>query len=156
MTALSLYRVTVTQEWSAEAEALVWAPDEVSAKRLAQKRVEVDIEDASSGSCWSVAKPEPLDDRVMDRMDDDDLWLIMPNGVTREAVEDQQRRMGDRYGATWIAECRILPDTMREPAPVTAMDVALAAGALSQDLPFLQRQSLLGKIRRFLRQQADR
>ena len=80
----------------------------------------------------------------------------IPNGVTREAVEDQQRRMGDRYGATWIAECRILPDTMREPAPVTAMDVALAAGALSQDLPFLQRQSLLGKIRRFLRQQADR
>ena len=80
MTALSLYRVTVTQEWSAEAEALVWAPDEVSAKRLAQKRVEVDIEDASSESCWSVAKPEPLDDRVMDRMDDDDLWLIMPDG----------------------------------------------------------------------------
>jgi hypothetical protein len=77
---LQLYRVTVTQEWSAEAEALVWAPDETTAKRLAQKRVEVDIEDAYSDSCWSVAKPEPLDDGVMDRMDDYDLWLILPDG----------------------------------------------------------------------------
>lgn len=80
----------------------------------------------------------------------------IPHGVTREAVEAQQARIGDRYGATWIAECRILPDTTREPAPVTAMDVALAAGALSEDLPFIRRQSLLAKIRRFLRQQADR
>ena len=80
MTALNLYRVHVTQEWSAEAEALVWAPDEVSAKRLAQKRVEVDIEDAYSDFCWSVAKPEPLDEGVLDRMDDDDLWLILPDG----------------------------------------------------------------------------
>lgn len=79
-TELRLFRVTVTQEWSAEADALVWAPDEVSAKRLAQKRVEVDIEDADSDSCWSAAKPEPLDADVMDRMDDDDLWLILPDG----------------------------------------------------------------------------
>jgi hypothetical protein len=79
MTSMQLFRVTVTQEWSAEAEALVWAPDDVSAKRLAQKRVEVDIEDAYSDSCWSVAKPEPLDEAVMDRMDDD-LWLILPDG----------------------------------------------------------------------------
>ena len=77
---LRLFRVTVTQEWSAEAEALVWAPDEVSARRLAQKRVEVDIEDADSDSCWAVANPEPLDDGVMHRMDDDDLWLILPDG----------------------------------------------------------------------------
>jgi hypothetical protein len=80
----------------------------------------------------------------------------IPNSVTREAVKAQQQRIGDKYGATWIAECRILHDTMREPAPVTAVDVALAAGALSGELPFMERSTLLGKIRRFLRQQEGR
>lgn len=80
MSTLNLYRVTVTQEWSAEAEALVWAPDKDSARRLAQKWVELDIEEAESGFCRSSARPEPLDPGVMDRMNDDDLWLILPNG----------------------------------------------------------------------------
>lgn len=77
----------------------------------------------------------------------------IPNGVSREAVKAQQQRIGDQYGATWIAECHILPDTLREPAPVTAVDVAVAAGELSGELPLMQRMYLLGKIRRFLRQQ---
>jgi hypothetical protein len=75
-----LYRVKVTTEWSAEVDALVWASEEGTARRLAQQMVEVDIEDACLDSHWSVAKPEPLDDGVLDRMDDDDLWLILPDG----------------------------------------------------------------------------
>lgn len=81
---LQLFRVTVTQEWSANAEALVWAPDVDTAGRLANKRVEIDIEDAFKDSCWSSARPEPLDAGVMDRMDDDDLWLIFPDGEVCE------------------------------------------------------------------------
>ena len=80
MQLFKLFRVTVTHNWSAEAEALVWAADADTAKRLAEKRVEVDIDDASEDSSWASVRPEPLDAGVMDLMDDDDLWLILPDG----------------------------------------------------------------------------
>lgn len=81
MTALNLYRVTVTQEWSAEAQALVWAPDHPTAEKLAEDTVEFELlESEPIGGPIGSAKPEPLDHDVMARMDDDDLWLILPDG----------------------------------------------------------------------------
>jgi len=81
MTALNLYRVTVTQEWSAEAEALVWAPDQAAAEKLAEDAVDdepLDLEPV--GGPIGRAKPEPLDDGVMDRIDNNELWLTLPDG----------------------------------------------------------------------------
>lgn len=81
MTALNLYRVTVTQEWSAEATALVWAPDRSAAEKLAEDAVDFELFDPEPvGGPIGRAKPEPIDEGVMDRMDDDDLWLILPDG----------------------------------------------------------------------------
>ena len=76
----SLFRVTVRQEWSAKAEALVWAEDECEAKRLATNEIELDIEDADWDFCFTVSKPEPLDEGLFDRMNDGDLWLILSDG----------------------------------------------------------------------------
>jgi hypothetical protein len=77
---LNLYRVTVTQEWTAEGTALVWAPDQKTAEKWAKQRVEFDPFDLDAADIYSHAKPEPLDEEVTDRMDDDDLWLILPDG----------------------------------------------------------------------------
>ena len=79
-TKLQLFRVTVTQEWIAEAEALVWAPDLDAAKRLARKEVEFDIDDADDEGCTALASLELLDAGLFDRMNDGDLWLILPDG----------------------------------------------------------------------------
>lgn len=84
MTALNLYRVHVTEEWTAEADALVWAPDQATAEKLAEDRVEIDHLDADPIGPFASAKPEPLDEGVLDRMDDDDLWLILPGGQVCE------------------------------------------------------------------------
>jgi hypothetical protein len=78
---LQLFRVTVTQEWTAEAEALVWAPDRTTARKLARREVEIDIDDAEANGTTAVAGLEPLDDDVLSRMDDDDLWLILADGT---------------------------------------------------------------------------
>ena len=78
--ALNLYRVTVTQEWAAEAEALVWAPDQATARKLARREVEIDIDDAESNGTYAITGLEPIDGGVLDRMDDDSLWLILPDG----------------------------------------------------------------------------
>ena len=80
-----LYRVVVTQEWSAEAEALVWAPDRGAAEKLAEDAVDFDpLESESVGGPNGRAKPEPIDEGVMERMDDDSLWLILPDGTVCE------------------------------------------------------------------------
>jgi hypothetical protein len=79
---LQLSRVTVTQEWTAEAEALVWAPDKHTAEELAEDAVDFEpLDPEPVGSPVGRAKPEPLDDGVADRMDDDDLWLILADGT---------------------------------------------------------------------------
>lgn len=80
---LLLFRVTVTKEWRANAEALVWALDADTAGRLAKRRVEIDI-DALESSSWASVNLEPLDAGVMGRMDNDDLWLIFPDGEVCE------------------------------------------------------------------------
>jgi hypothetical protein len=85
MTDPTLYRVTVTQKWSATADALVWAYDENTARRLAIRGVKVDIDDATPCNLAALAKPEPLDEDVLDRMNDDDLCLIMPDGQICES-----------------------------------------------------------------------
>lgn len=85
MTDLQLFRVTVTQEWSAEAEALVWAPDRGAAEKLAEDAIDFGpLDPEPVGGPNGRAKPEPLDDDVMERMDDDDLWLILSDGTVCE------------------------------------------------------------------------
>ena len=79
-TELQLYRVRVTQEWTAEATAMVWAPDAKTAEELAEQEVELNADDAEAIGPFGTAKLEPIDDGVLDRMDDDDLWLILPDG----------------------------------------------------------------------------
>ncbi len=84
MTDMHLFRVHVTQEWSAEADALVWAPNQATARKLARREVEIDIDDAESDGTTAIARLEPIDEGVLDRMDDDDLWLILPDGEVCE------------------------------------------------------------------------
>ncbi len=85
MSGLNLYRVTVTQEWSAEAKALVWAPDQAAAEKLAEDAVDDEpLDPEPVGGPIGRAKPEPLDDDVLSRMDDTDLWLILPDGEVCE------------------------------------------------------------------------
>ena len=85
MTDMQLYRVTVTQEWSAEATALVWAPDRSAAEKLAEDAVDFEpLDPEPVGGPIGQAKPEPIDDDVMDRMNDDGLWLILPDGTVCE------------------------------------------------------------------------
>ena len=81
---MELFRVIVEQEWRASALALVWAPNGAEAELLAKRNVNIDILDASSCFIFAHAKPEPLDAGVMDRMDDDCLWLILPDGEVCE------------------------------------------------------------------------
>lgn len=77
-----LYRVTVTQHWSAKATALVLAPDLATAEKLAEDAVDFDpLDPEPVGGPIGRAKPEPIDEGVMERMDDDSLWLILPDGT---------------------------------------------------------------------------
>lgn len=78
---LQLFRVTVTQEWSAQATAMVWAPDVTTAAALAEDAVDFDLMDADPISPFTSARLEPLDDGVLDRMDDGNLWLILADGT---------------------------------------------------------------------------
>ena len=40
----------------------------------------------------------------------------MPEGTTLQAALQQQQRVGSRYGTTYLAECRIIPETVRHAA----------------------------------------
>jgi hypothetical protein len=46
--------------------------------------VELDLDDAEAIRPVAIARPEPIDDGVLDRMDDDELWLILPDGKVCE------------------------------------------------------------------------
>lgn len=61
MTDLQLYRVRVTQEWSAEAEALVFANNEEEAEFAVYDEIEFDIYDIDDGNKYSCAWPIPLE-----------------------------------------------------------------------------------------------
>ena len=37
----------------------------------------------------------------------------MPEGTTLQAALQQQQRVGGRYGTTYLAECRIIPELTR-------------------------------------------
>jgi hypothetical protein len=40
----------------------------------------------------------------------------MPEETTLQAALQQQQRVGRRYGTTYLAECRIIPETVRHAA----------------------------------------
>lgn len=43
------------------------------------------------------------------------IWeTVIPQGCTLQAVLQQQRTVGSRYGTTHIAECRIIPELTQE------------------------------------------
>lgn len=79
-TDLQLFRVTVTQTWSAEAEALVMAPDKESARMWARREVDFDMLDAEDdGKEISSLRPEPMDTLMgLTKKKAADLWLILP------------------------------------------------------------------------------
>lgn len=78
--ALQLFRVTVTQTWSAEVEALVLAADEDTARTWADLEVDVDLMDAvDDGTEVGRARPEPFDTiQTLTKQKAADLWLIAP------------------------------------------------------------------------------
>jgi hypothetical protein len=49
MSNLKLFKVNVTQEWSAESEAFVWATSQHEAEEVAYKNIDVDLYDADDG-----------------------------------------------------------------------------------------------------------
>ena len=77
---LQLFRVTVTQTWSAEAEALVMAPDKESARIWARREVDFDVLDAEDdGKEVSSPRPEPMDSVMgLTKKKAADVRLILP------------------------------------------------------------------------------
>lgn len=77
---LKLFRVTVTQTWSTEGEALVMAPDENTARTWARREVDLeplDAEDDGKEASWP--RPEPMESLMgLTKEKAADLWLILP------------------------------------------------------------------------------
>ena len=95
MSDLQLFRVTVTQEWTAEETAMVWAPDAATAEKWADWEVEFDLHDADEGISWTSARPEQISIETIDKLKADDIWLIMPTPGrpdTPDTVEIEQFR----------------------------------------------------------------
>jgi hypothetical protein len=76
---LQLFKVLVTQEWSSEAEALVWAPDLSTAEKWAEKEVEFDIYEAEDNGTWSRGTCAPVFETLQKTNRAEDLWLIAPD-----------------------------------------------------------------------------
>ena len=76
---LQLFRVTVTQTWSAEGEALVMAPDEHTARMWARREVALDQLDAEDDGKEAMPRPVPMDTLMgLTKENAADLWLILP------------------------------------------------------------------------------
>lgn len=76
---LQLFRVTVTQTWSAEAEALVMAPDEHTARMWARREVDLELLDAEDDGKETMPRPVPMDTLMgLTKEKAADLWLILP------------------------------------------------------------------------------
>jgi hypothetical protein len=89
MSDLNLYRVIVTQEWSAEAEALVWATSQKEAEKAAELEVEIDEYDMDKIT-WGRGKAESLETiHQLTPQQAAQLWLIDPKGNTVD-LEDFQ------------------------------------------------------------------
>ena len=92
MSDLNLYRVTVTQEWNAEAEALVWATSQEEAEKAAELEVELNPDDAETIGPFSRSKPRPVEESMSLTEADvawQGLYLIDPKGNTVD-LEDFQ------------------------------------------------------------------
>ncbi len=63
---LNLYQVTVSQEWIAEGEAYVWAPDKTTAESWAKEEVELNPFDSEPEDSWSSARVLTVDENTMD------------------------------------------------------------------------------------------
>jgi hypothetical protein len=80
MSNLQLFRVTVTQTWTAEGEALVLASSRADAESAARKEVELDHLDADDGDTEAWAKAEPLETvQSLTKAKAADYWLIVPD-----------------------------------------------------------------------------
>jgi hypothetical protein len=77
---LQLFRVTVTQTWSAEGEALVMAPNEGTARMWARRAVDLELLDADDDDREAGrARPEPMESLMgLTKEKAADLWLILP------------------------------------------------------------------------------
>lgn len=83
MSGLQLYRVTVTQEWIAEGEALVWATSQQEAEKAAELELELCPDSAEAIGPYSRAKQRPVEDAMAltpAEVARQGLWLIDPSG----------------------------------------------------------------------------
>jgi hypothetical protein len=76
MNNLKLFKVTVTQEWSAEAEVFVLATSQVVAKEVAYKNVDLNSCDSDIGSKDVRAIESSYE--TLDKLDDDN-YFFAPN-----------------------------------------------------------------------------
>ena len=107
---LQLFRVTVTQTWSADGEALVWAEDRHAAEAAAKCEVELDHLDADDEGTDARARPEALD--VLEKLGKDpDEWLILPisrrpgkftTATTEEFLAFMSPEQSERIRLAWI------------------------------------------------------
>jgi hypothetical protein len=85
---LQLFKVTVTQEWTAEADALVWATSQKEAEKAAELEVDLDPIDADDATTWTSSKAVPLETaQQLTPRQAAGLWLIDPSGNTVELAE---------------------------------------------------------------------
>jgi hypothetical protein len=76
MNNLKLYRVNVTQEWSAEAEIFVMATSQVVAEEVAYKNVDLNSYDSDIGS--KAVRAIESSYETLDKLDDDN-YFFAPN-----------------------------------------------------------------------------
>ncbi len=99
---LQLFRVHVTQHWSAGTDALVWAPDQATAEKWAELEVELSTDDAEAIDPLATAKPEPIDEGVLGQIGDPHLWLIVDGDVV-EPTEFRAQLTPERLEALRLA-----------------------------------------------------
>lgn len=79
MSGLQLFRVTVTETFVAEGEALVWALDRYDAELAAEKKVSLEAIDAESDGVETDARIEPIETVIgLTDRNAHGYWLIAP------------------------------------------------------------------------------
>lgn len=92
MSDLQLYRVTVTQEWITEGEALVWATSQQEAEKAAELALELSFDDAEAIGLLSQSKQRPVEDAMAltpAEVARQGLWLIDPDGDAIDLADFQ-------------------------------------------------------------------
>ena len=106
MTDLNLYRVTVTQEWSVEGEALVWATSPEEAEKAAELEVELNPDDAEAIGPFSRSAQRPVEEAMAltpAEVARRGLWLIDSAGNTVDLDDFQAVLSAEQLEAMRLA-----------------------------------------------------